>query len=47
MNDEITRALVQSIKDLKLKGNAEVKPVIIRLEQLLKQRRVKRGIKKA
>jgi len=48
MNEEMKKVLVQSIKDLKTKGGSDLKPVISRLEKLVKnERRIKKGLKKA
>lgn len=48
MNEEMKKILIQSIKDLKTKGGSDLKPVISRLEKLVKsERRVKKGLKQA
>lgn len=48
MNEEMKKILTQSIKDLKAKGGSDLKPVIARLEKLVKsERRIKKGLKKA
>lgn len=50
MNEEIKKALENSIKILKSKGglnNKDVKPVILSLEKIIKRRASSKKVKKA